>query len=81
MRNYGHEQLNANTSWVTCNSSMELNTQDLELENTTPLKDSQIMKFMQNYADERLDSRVYLIIWNSCIRLFSFSYLLHQNLA
>ncbi|WMV25932.1 hypothetical protein MTR67_019317 [Solanum verrucosum] len=36
---------------------------------------------MRNYRHERLDSRVYITIWNSCIRLFSFSYLLPQNLT
>ncbi|WMV57477.1 hypothetical protein MTR67_050862 [Solanum verrucosum] len=83
MRNYGNEQLNSKTSWVTCNSSMIRNiiSKGLELKDTTRLKDAQIMKFMQNYGHERLDSRVYLTIRNTCIRLFSFSYLLPQSLA
>ena len=33
----------------------ELSTQDLELEDTTLLKDAQIMMFMQNYGMKDLD--------------------------
>ncbi|WMV46494.1 hypothetical protein MTR67_039879 [Solanum verrucosum] len=50
MQNYGHKQLNLRTSWVTYNSPMIRNiiSKDLELEDTTPLKDTQLMEFMQN---------------------------------
>ncbi|WMV19831.1 hypothetical protein MTR67_013216 [Solanum verrucosum] len=50
MRNYGHEQPNSRTSWVICNSPMIRNiiSKGLELEDTTPLKDTRLMEFMQN---------------------------------
>ncbi|WMV49717.1 hypothetical protein MTR67_043102 [Solanum verrucosum] len=50
MWNYGHELLNSRTSWVTCNSPMIRNIipKDLELEDTTPLNDTQLLEFMRN---------------------------------
>ncbi|WMV20059.1 hypothetical protein MTR67_013444 [Solanum verrucosum] len=50
MRDYGHELLNSRTSWYNLKRVRNsiLNTQDLELEDITPLKDTQFMNFMQN---------------------------------
>ncbi|WMV41380.1 hypothetical protein MTR67_034765 [Solanum verrucosum] len=46
MWNYGHKYLNSRTSWVICNNLMEINTKDLELEDTTSLKDAQFTMFV-----------------------------------
>ncbi|WMV33161.1 hypothetical protein MTR67_026546 [Solanum verrucosum] len=55
MRDYGHEQLNSRTQDFSTHVVHELNTQDLELEYTIPLKCTQFMKFIQNVWHERLE--------------------------
>ncbi|WMV19383.1 hypothetical protein MTR67_012768 [Solanum verrucosum] len=64
MRNYGHELLNLRTSWITCNSSTIRNiiSQGLELEYTTTLKGTQLMKFMRNLWACTTQLEVYITI-------------------
>ncbi|WMV59642.1 hypothetical protein MTR67_053027 [Solanum verrucosum] len=81
MRNYEHELLNSRTQRYF--SSQDCSTYRVHLghEDITPLMDTQLMEFMRNYGHGRLDSKGYITLWNSCIRPFSFSYLLSQNLT
>ncbi|WMV51607.1 hypothetical protein MTR67_044992 [Solanum verrucosum] len=81
MRNYKHELLNSRTQRYFSKGLRNSTLKDLIFDDTTSLKDAQLTKFMRNYGDEitRLDG-----LHNNmdlCIRLFSFSYLLSQNLV
>ncbi|WMV33942.1 hypothetical protein MTR67_027327 [Solanum verrucosum] len=81
MLNYGHKPLNSRTFEYNFKRIRNSILKNLELDDTTPLKEVELMEFMRNYRHERLDSRVYILICNSCTRLLPFSYLLPQNLA
>ncbi|WMV28945.1 hypothetical protein MTR67_022330 [Solanum verrucosum] len=81
MRNYRHELLNSRTQRYFSKGLRNSTLKGLKLEDTTSLKDAQLTNFMRNYGHEttRLDDLHNNM--DSCIRLFSFSYLLSQNLV
>ncbi|WMV48006.1 hypothetical protein MTR67_041391 [Solanum verrucosum] len=81
MQNYKHELLNSKGSYTSQKGIRNSTLKGLKLEDTISLKDAQLTKFMRNYRHEttRLDDLHYNM--DSCIRLFSFSYLLSQNLV
>ncbi|WMV08450.1 hypothetical protein MTR67_001835 [Solanum verrucosum] len=51
MRNYGHDRLNSRISTIVSKMIRNLILKNLELENTTSLKETQFMEFMRNYGD------------------------------
>ena len=59
MRNE-HELLNSRTKryFLTQYRNKELNSQDLELGDTTPLNDTRFMEFMRKLWHEQLDSNI-----------------------
>ncbi|WMV30041.1 hypothetical protein MTR67_023426 [Solanum verrucosum] len=85
MQNYKYELLNSRTQRYFSKGLRNSTLKGLQLEDTTSLKDAQLTKFMYittwNYGHEttRLDDLHNNM--ESCIRLFSFSYLLSQNLV
>ncbi|WMV08093.1 hypothetical protein MTR67_001478 [Solanum verrucosum] len=81
MWNYKHELLNSRIQIYFSKGLRNSTLKGLKLEDITSLKDAQLTKFMRNYGHEttRLDGLHNNI--DSCIRLFSFSYLLSHNLV
>ncbi|WMV46620.1 hypothetical protein MTR67_040005 [Solanum verrucosum] len=81
MRNYGHEIFNSSTQRCFSKGIRNSKLKGLELEDTTSLKDAQLRKFMQNYGHETTRLEGLQTTWNSCIRHFSFSYLIPHDLV
>ena len=91
IRNYGHEQFNSKTSWITCNSTMIRNINSIGLKTYFSRLRSWIWYSSQMYSTnwssyrcyghKQLNSRIKISVRNSCIWLLSFPCLLTQNLV
>ena len=60
---------------------LTLITQGFKFEDATPPKVLNLWSPCEIYGHERLDLKVYITTWNSCVRFFSFSHLPPKNLV